>query len=325
MQAARLVARPDEGHAASGKAPCRHPRVSERCSTPGTRLVWRLELTQHHWHWNAGRPHLRLLADLVPFLGASLQEDRLPTVHLPGAWSPTEIRAAVTSEVQPLAVVAPSLRIALGPLELLLRCDGADLAFDADWYYRPFVSPAVDGATRSPEAVDVRFEIVDRPRADGPLLFESSALWSVRGEGDRRALAFRFPADTEPVFVLHLDLGSRSVRGECSTRLVRSTDGGPVLDCSLLSYPLDQVLAMYLLGSDGFVLHAAGALVNGRGVVLSGVSRAGKTTFSRLALGRPGWEPLSDDRVILTTGTPLACGAPPGPVRERWRQTIQAP
>jgi hypothetical protein len=201
--------------------------------------------------------------------------------------------------------------MALGPLELLLRCDGADLAFDADWYYRPFVSPAVEGVTRSPEAADVRFEIVERPRAFGPLLFESSALWSVQGEGDRRALAFRFPADTEPVFVLHLDLGSRSVRGECSTRLVRSTGGGPVLDCSLLSYPLDQVLAMYLLGADGFVLHAAGALVNGRGVALSGVSRAGKTTFSRLAHGRPGWEPLSDDRVILTTAPlPRVWGTP---------------
>jgi hypothetical protein len=219
----------------------------------------------------------------------------------------------VTSKVQPLAVVAPSLRIDLGPLELLLRCDGAGLAFDADWYYRPFVSPALDGATLSPEAVDVRFEIIDRPRACGPLLFESSALWSVRGEEDRRALVFRFPADTEPVFVLHLDLGSRSVRGECSARLVGSTDGGPVLDCSLLSYPLDQVLAMYLLGSEGFVLHAAGALVNGRGVALSGVSRAGKTTFSRLAHGRPGWEPLSDDRVILTTAAPPRVWGTPWP------------
>jgi hypothetical protein len=40
-------------------------------------------------------------------------------------------------------------------------------------------------------------------------------------------------------------------------------------------------------------------VVNGRGVVLAGVSGAGKTTFSRLAAGRPGWEPLSDDRVIV--------------------------
>src|SRR5262249_30711126 len=47
------------------------------------------------------------------------------------------------------------------------------------------------------------------------------------------------------------------------------------------------------------LLHAAGMVVNGRAVVLAGVSGAGKTTFARLAAGRPGWEPLSDDRVIV--------------------------
>ena len=44
------------------------------------------------------------------------------------------------------------------------------------------------------------------------------------------------------------------------------------------------------------------ALVDGRGMAFPGVSGAGKSTFTGLAAGRPGWAPLSDDRIILRVG-----------------------
>ena len=69
---------------------------------------------------------------------------------------------------------------------------------------------------------------------------------------------------------------------------------------------------MYLLGSRGILLHAAGAVIHGRGMAFSGVSGAGKSTFTRLAAGRPGWQPLSDDRVIVRVGeaSPTLWGTP---------------
>ena len=79
---------------------------------------------------------------------------------------------------------------------------------------------------------------------------------------------------------------------------MREGGGGPALE-SPFHYPLDQVLTMYLLGDSGFVVHAAGLAFEGRGVAFPGISGAGKSTIARLLAGRPGWLPLSDDRVIL--------------------------
>ncbi len=69
---------------------------------------------------------------------------------------------------------------------------------------------------------------------------------------------------------------------------------------------------MYLLGNRGILLHAAGAIIHGRGMAFSGVSGAGKSTLTGLAAGRPGWEPLSDDRVIVRVAeaSPTLWGTP---------------
>lgn len=190
-----------------------------------------------------------------------------------------------------------SERIAIwfGGLAFCLLADGFRLVHTSDWYYAPFVGPA--SSVRAPGTIEVFLRRADPPCPLGPLLFQGTDCWSIFGGGDRRSLVFRFPSDPQPVFVLHLDLAARQVLGEFSPRLVRTAD---TLDCSLFSYPLDQLLAMYLLADQGLVVHAAGALVEGHGVVFPGVSGAGKTTLTRQALGREGWEPLSDDRVIVT-------------------------
>jgi hypothetical protein len=123
---------------------------------------------------------------------------------------------------------------------------------------------------------------------------------------------FRFPSETEPAWVAQFRPGSAVVSVACSPRFVETVDGTSALQCSLFAYPLDQILTMYLLGNQGILLHAAGALVGGRGLAFSGVSGAGKTTLTGLAAGRPGWEPLSDDRVIVRAGeaTPTLWGTP---------------
>ena len=106
--------------------------------------------------------------------------------------------------------------------------------------------------------------------------------------------------------------GSAEVSVACSPRFLATVDGAAALRSSHFAYPLDQILAMYLLGNRGILLHAAGALVGGRGMAFSGVSGAGKSTLTGLAAGRPGWEPLSDDRVIVRVGeaSPTLWGTP---------------
>ena len=197
-------------------------------------------------------------------------------------------------------VVVPKLRLALGGLDLLLRSsDGHLLRFEGEECYRSFVSPA-SGAVNQGTSIDIQLTVVDRPIAEGRLILESSATWSVLAQGPERVVVFRFLSDPSPVIVVRHELGSSRLFVQCAPRLLEGDGRLRTLDCSLLRYPLDQILSMYLLADRGFILHAAGALVRGQGIVVSGVSGAGKTTFARLASGRPGWEPLSDDRVILT-------------------------
>ena len=67
-----------------------------------------------------------------------------------------------------------------------------------------------------------------------------------------------------------------------------------------LHYPIDQLLLIYIMARQGGVLiHAAGALFNGHGLVFAGRSGAGKSTLARQLAGGKGWQILSDDRMIL--------------------------
>jgi hypothetical protein len=78
-------------------------------------------------------------------------------------------------------------------------------------------------------------------------------------------------------------------------RLFRSDDG-----VAGLQIALRVALAARLPGAGGLPLHAAGAVVNGRGVAFFGPSGAGKSTLSALS----PWPVLSDELVAIT-GSPF--------------------
>jgi hypothetical protein len=75
-------------------------------------------------------------------------------------------------------------------------------------------------------------------------------------------------------------------RGDLRAEWDRSTGRGTVWQ-TVNPYSIDGVLrilhSLLLAERDGFLLHAASALVGGRAYAFSGVSGAGKTTISRLA------------------------------------------
>jgi len=67
----------------------------------------------------------------------------------------------------------------------------------------------------------------------------------------------------------------------------------------LLPYPLHQLLFLAPLArQSGFLLHASGAVIDGKAFVFAGHSGDGKTTLSRL-LAAEGLEILSDERIAL--------------------------
>lgn len=185
---------------------------------------------------------------------------------------------------------SPSL--SLGGLEFAVLSEEEVLPPEDD-AYRAFWNRGAGPA--GPEAIQISLSISDAPTASGRVIFESQAHWSMQAEGRTRTFVDRGPSG--PVLAVRFQPGAPEVRVECSPAW-RVEGPTRAMRCPL-RYPVDQILAMYLLGARGLLLHAAGMVVNGRAVVLAGVSGAGKTTFARLTAGRPGWEPLSDDRVIV--------------------------
>jgi len=79
-----------------------------------------------------------------------------------------------------------------------------------------------------------------------------------------------------------------------------------------LPHPLDQLLLMPRLAyKSGFLLHACGAVVDGKALVFAGHSGDGKTTLARL-LAAEGLELLSDERIAIRqqNGVFIAYGTP---------------
>lgn len=203
------------------------------------------------------------------------------------------------------------IRLSLGGLVFLLSAEGVPLVHEADAAYRPFLL-STGAAPPARETIRVRFEISPHPSFEGVAILESTATWSILARDGERAFVFRHPSEAEPAWVARFRPGSAEVSVTCSPRFLEKVDGTTVLRCSHFGYPLDQILTMYLLGNRGILLHAAGAVIHGRGMAFSGVSGAGKSTLTGLAAGRRGWEPLSDDRVIVRVGEtpPTLWGTP---------------
>ncbi|MCL5023992.1 MAG: hypothetical protein M1497_11630 [Nitrospirae bacterium] len=75
--------------------------------------------------------------------------------------------------------------------------------------------------------------------------------------------------------------------------------GGREMLRNPFTYPLDQLLLMYVLAhKEGALLHASAVDFGGRGYLFPGRSGAGKSTISRY-LAAKGHEVLSDDRVAV--------------------------
>ena len=190
-------------------------------------------------------------------------------------------------------------RLRIGGLEFRLHSEEFSLAQEVDWAYRPFLAGGgAREAAGDADHVDVRFRLALSPRFDGTVVFQSEAHWTLRTNGAERAFVWQTPGSAEPTWVARFAPGAREVAVECGPGMVDGEGAGRVLR-SPFRYPFDQILTMYALGPRGFVVHAAGLVFEGRGVVFPGVSGAGKSTIARLAAARPGWTPLSDDRIVL--------------------------
>lgn len=151
-------------------------------------------------------------------------------------------------------------------------------------------------------AFHARFSLLPRDGSLSPdLLFEVGARGPERPEGARTVYE---PPQGEVVYddgrdILYLRQGSVSALCEPAAGRVRLSSPAGGEDLWILSHPLLSVPMMELLKRRGlFGIHAAGASLGGRALVLAGTSGSGKSTLS-VALDLAGFGFLGDDTLFL--------------------------
>jgi hypothetical protein len=168
-------------------------------------------------------------------------------------------------------------------------------------------------------AVEIDLEMEKLPDTSGmQKIFDSEQSWSMYYNGENYFLTMQPPIFQHPLWVARFNtdfMKATMFYSECF--LSRPDESVSVLDP--VSYPMDQVLLMYILSKNsGALVHAAGINMNGKGCVFPGKSGAGKSTLSLQFLDRAGVQLLSDDRIILrkTDNIFKAFGTPwPGDAR----------
>jgi hypothetical protein len=147
---------------------------------------------------------------------------------------------------------------------------------------------------------DLEFEVGFGERFDsdpGALVFDSLGLWKLFRNSE--GFCFRLTSNFVGTFpykqaIVAPDFGSGRIE---FSREYFSADQ----PLNPLEYPLDELLWIHRLSmGEGVELHGCGVIApDGRGLLLTGHSGAGKSTSSRLWSKQVGARVLSDDRIIL--------------------------
>lgn len=133
-------------------------------------------------------------------------------------------------------------------------------------------------------------------------LFRAGHNWAVWQEGNQFHFCAGYQGRTVPRVTCWTD--------EDLTKILIGYD--PSSTAFPFKYPIDQILSWAALGQCfGCLVHGAAVVKEGKALVLTGRSGAGKTTLSEFCREQ-GWTVLSDDRVILykNQGTWYAAGTP---------------
>jgi hypothetical protein len=199
-------------------------------------------------------------------------------------------------EASPLAAAAvESYSQRVGGLTVRVEATAPSLKFLIDDASRRFL--VEDGRP------DLALRVSTRPleaRADGLLVFDSRATWTLHDRGGRHVYRF-FDPRLGPSPYKEARIAPDLASGDVFLHPDFHAPGEPV---DALQFPLDELLFLHLLAARGGVeLHACGVVApSGRGYVFAGQSGDGKTTMARLWERLPGATVLSDDRIVVRRG-----------------------
>lgn len=208
--------------------------------------------------------------------------------------------------------MAVSTKIRIAGIDIILRVKDSIVLDKLPEASRPFIKST--DSENGPVAVNIDLKIDNLPGTEHlKKIFDSDQSWSMFMNEDEYFLTLSPPAlDKKAVWLARFHRSFDKATIYCSEMLMREVNGETKLG-NPFSYPLDQLLLMYILSRrDGIIIHAAGIIMNERGYIFAGKSGAGKSTISRLFAFRSGIEVLSDDRIVIRKidDTFMAFGTP---------------
>jgi hypothetical protein len=198
------------------------------------------------------------------------------------------------TRAQQLCVTGPSSRIAarIGGISLGATSVADGPLLLADTQLRDFLV--------TDPICDLEFDVAFGGRFDsvpGELVFDSRGLWKLYRNSE--GFCFRLTTNfigTLPYKQAIVAPDFKSGRIEISREYFAHSHA-----VNPLEYPLDELLWIHRLSMrEGVEVHGCGVIApDGRGMLLTGHSGAGKSTSSRLWSRHSGARVLSDDRIIL--------------------------
>lgn len=165
--------------------------------------------------------------------------------------------------------------------------------------YHPFIQ---DGSHKKPPTgIDIFLEIRETmPKTAGlHQIFNSGNAWSMYRDDKGYCVSFDPPEYDEPIWLAKVNRDFTRATLFCSREFV-THGSNKVRLVNPVTYPLDQILLMYILAErKGLLVHALGFISKDRGYLFPGRSGDGKSTLARELEQKEGFELLSDDRLVI--------------------------
>ncbi len=165
--------------------------------------------------------------------------------------------------------------------------------------YQPFLVSSLE-QKKKPVPVNIHIGKIPSLKSHRKI-FTNDRSWEMYSDETCRYLVFyaTYDEQQEPVMLAEFQPNGLEVNIYCSPDSVDETGDRQKSLPNPVTYPLDQLLLIYLLAQKAVLIHAAGAIVNKRGYLFAGASGAGKSTISKLLMQHDFVELLNDDRIIL--------------------------
>jgi hypothetical protein len=163
--------------------------------------------------------------------------------------------------------------------------------------YAPFIADTMSSDEGSVN-IDVSLEITDFPSTDHITRIFKTDSWSIFRNGNEYFWTDISSSLDKPTCLARFHRPIEKVKVYCGKELFKEENGKKLL-MNPFSYPLDQILLIYVLAErEGAFMHASAVDFNGKGYIFPGRSGAGKSTISRNFVLK-NREVLSDDRVAI--------------------------